>query len=77
MVNKHFPTLKVGSRVFIKAMGALREYTITSFCIRNIDGKLVCEIRVENGGNGFVFFLDSFIKGVEEAQEMKIGDITI
>lgn len=41
MVNKRFPTLNVGSKVFVNAMGALREYTITSFCIRNIDGELI------------------------------------
>ena len=77
MVNKRFPTLNVGSRVFINAMGALREYMITSFCIRNIDGELICEVMTENNGNTFKFFLDSFIKGIEEAQNMKIGDITV
>ena len=78
MVNKNFPDLAVGSRVFVYVSGALREHKITAFKISNHNGELRGDIETEMGEKGYPqkMSLDLFIKGIEAAQDMKISDIT-
>ena len=38
---------------------------------------LTLRLLLEEKQSNYVFFLDSFIKGVEETQDVKIGDITV
>ena len=78
MVNKNFPDLVVGSRVFVYAAGALQEHKIKAFKISNYNGELRGYIETEVGEKGYPqkMSLDVFIKGIEAAQDMKISDIT-
>ena len=75
--NKRFPTLEVGSRVFVNSCGALREHQIVAFRIINSNGELKCEVETKMGKNGDPqkFYLDTFLKGIVEAQDMRISDI--
>ena len=75
--NERFPTLEVGSRVFVNSCGALKEHKIVAFRILNSNGELKCEVETEMGKNGNPqkFYLDTFLKGIVEAQDMRISDI--
>ena len=75
--NERFPTLEVGSRVFVNSCGALKEHKIVAFRILNSNGELRCEVETEMGKNGTPqkFYLDTFLEGIVEAQDMKISDI--
>lgn len=77
MINKNFPTLEVGSEVYVASCGALRKHKILSFRILNLDGELVCEVETEMGKNRVIqkMYLDTFLKGIDAAQDMKISDI--
>jgi hypothetical protein len=77
MINKNFPTLEVGSEVYVASCGALRKHKILSFRIRNSSGELKCEIETEMGKERAIqkMSLDTFLKGIEKAQDMKISDI--
>ena len=77
MVSKKFPTLEVGSRVYVKSVGSLKEHTIVAFRIINCSGELTCEVETKMGkrGDPQAFYLDTFLKGIEAAQDMKISDI--
>ena len=73
MVSKNFPkVLERGSEVIIYACGALMKCRITDIVIRNEEGELTCYVLTNNA---HIFPVDLFIKGIEEAQDMKIGDI--
>lgn len=82
MSDKNMPDLKVGSRVFVYACGALRMYEITGF--RIIDGTdgmhgQVDTVAISASPNRtespHTFSLDLFIKGINAAMDMKIKDI--
>ena len=77
MINENFPTLNVGSKVFVFGAGALEEHTITAFHILNCSGELKCQVETEVGAKKYPrsCYLDTFIKGIETAQDMKISDI--
>ena len=77
MVNENFPTLSVGSKVFVYSAGALEEHTITAFHIANSNGELKCYVESEVGPKKYPrsCSLDTFIHGIEVAQDMKISDI--
>lgn len=77
MVNENFPTLNVGSKVFVYGAGALEEHTITKFSIVNSSGELKCLVESEVGAKKYPrsCYLDTFIHGIEAAQDMKISDI--
>lgn len=77
MINKNFPTLEVGSEVYVASCGALRKHKILNFRIRNSNGELECEVETEMGKNRVIqkMCLDTFLRGIEKAQDMKISDI--
>ena len=78
---KEFGHIEVGSRVFVCAMGALREYKIDKIFLAD-DGKGGLKGKVEASFidrhgicNPHSFSLDGFIEGILAAQDMKISDI--
>ena len=77
MVNENLLTLSVGSKVFVYSAGALEEHTITAFHIANSNGELKCYVESEVGPEKYprLYSLDTFIHGIEVAQDMKISDI--
>lgn len=74
--------IEIGSRVFCNALGALSEYEIIDFRLLekengNYQGEVVTRPVKQKGKLGEIlrFPLDMFIKGMEDAQNMKISDI--
>lgn len=73
--------IEIGSRVFCNALGALTEYEIVAFRLLPFDKELRCEVEArpvkEKGelGSPLKFFLESFVNGMYEAEDMKISDI--
>lgn len=77
MANKD---LDVGSKVFLKSDGKVREYEITKIHIPEwSDGfkPEVCAKCLSSGYSSqeFKFFLEDFLTDLKEAQDMKISDI--
>ena len=76
-VDPKFPTLEVGSRVFVKWCDTVKEHQIVAFRILNSNGELRAEVETRMGKSGSPqkFYLDTFMRGISEAQDMKISDI--
>ena len=80
-MGKKIGDIEVGSRVFCNACGALKEYEVVAFRIvewsDGFRGEVETKVVKSKGvlGGTQKFFLDQFIAGVEEAQDMKISDI--
>ena len=77
-VDKNFPTVEVGSRVFVKTSnGTVKEHQIEAFRILNMNGELRVEVVTKMGKRGDTqkYFLDTFLRGISEAQDMRIADI--
>ena len=77
-VDKYFPTVEVDSRVFVKiSNGTVKEHQIEAFRILNMNGELRVEVVTKMGksGNTQKYFLDTFLMGICEAQDMRIADI--
>lgn len=80
MGDKKMPDLKVGSRVFVYACGALKMYEITGFrIVSSTDGMHgqvdTVSISANHTESPHTFSLDLFIKGINAAMDMKIKDI--
>ena len=81
MNKQKISDIEVGSRVFVYACGALKEYEVTSFrildCGDELRGEVEAKVVKDKGALGGIqkFYLDTFIKGINEAQDMKISDI--
>lgn len=77
-VDKNFPTLEVGSKVYVKiSNGAVRVHQIEAFRILNYNGELRVEVVTRMGRDEIMqkYFLDTFLIGISEAQNMRIADI--
>lgn len=76
-VDSKFPTLEVGSRVFVKWCDTVKEHQIVAFRILNSNGELRPEVETKMGkrGDPQKFYLDTFMRGISEAQDMRIADI--
>ena len=70
----------IGSCVFVYAMGCVRLYQVIDIYIIDTESGLKGEVKAKhlthNGGETtYKFFLDSFIKGINEAKDKKVSEI--